>query len=610
MKSISLALPTAGVLCCLAACGSQSKGPSGSVHISSSAHQRGVSPAPGSNRLTDGTDDSTPLCAQFSFQPFSIDSTGAMSNAGAPIVFSSTEADALNGSDAGITDQIAGCIAGTPDGDDNNWAYLVTATGFNDCNGNPVSVSPSSDTQMLLLKCVAGQDIPASVSFTVSQAVPNAGGYVDINASVNAVDVQIGCKEADIGGDGLLHFGESFFTEDGSIAQGLVGLDTGSPNQFGSVVTANGQTDTTYAGSIDQSTVGTIFQTFIAPCAQGGQEYTDYNHAQCVSDNSGNTDGGTQAELGDVFAEVDGVGYASVSNTAAGLQIYSQMSATGPVIMNANNSPFVPGYNGLDIQTIVPPAGTTITGIYIDQSAPLQFLVSALDAGGQPEFATLSWNGTAWVLGSFGAPTATAIDCQGLYASATSCFTPKACQEAPLKCTEQDQQTNLNNLNKNLTALDQQCQKLDSVSYSFSAPVNYCSLDNELELALFREYQDYVKDYMGCNGTCVGLLPPSSCNFAGGTGCVFDSPAEDTLNNFVDQACNGSASIDFGDNFCKNSQQYDSDLTSAYEAYVTAWLGCHGNVCDGMADPSDCAYQSVNGTNTMVCPTACDTSSN
>lgn len=401
-----------------AACAKKSQLPanSGSVRIYSSAS------------AFDTATGSTAICAHFSLQPYIPSSSGTPTPSGGPVTFTST---ASNDNDASaFTDQVLGCIDGTPDAAGDNWGYIVTATDFTDCaSGNPLTnVSPQTVTFNVAFDCKAGLDVSVPMHAQVAVSDANQAGYVDISAGVNATEVQIGCKQADISStDGLLHFGESFISSDGSIAQGLVGLDTGDPSQFGGDIhgASASQVDTYYTGDINPAAVHTVYQTFLNPCADGTSEYADTNHAQCVSNNSGQA-AGTVAELADVFAEVPGQGFAAVSVVSGGLTIYSSVGSN-PNIMNAAATPFTPSYNVITTSNLNAPAGYVINGVFIDQSTALQFLVSAIDNNttpATPVYATLSHGASGWTLSSFSTPTATAISCNGLYAAPSTCFVP------------------------------------------------------------------------------------------------------------------------------------------------------------------------------------------
>ena len=614
MRSLPTLLPIAGALLFAASCSSQKASPyDGHLKISSSAS---------ANDTATGT---TAICAQFSLQPYIPAADGTPTPSGAPVVFDST---AANDNDASAyTDQVIGCIDGTADSDGYNWGYIVTVTNFSECGGTPgtlgnplTNVSPTTTTFNVPVNCQAGLDVEVPIHAQVAVSTANQGGYVDISAGVNATDVQIGCKQADITTtDNLLHFGESYISTDGTVAQGLVGIDTGTPNQFGGSVNGIPATnvDTFYTGDIDPATVSTIYQTFLSPCADGTSEYADTNHAQCVSDSTG-TAGGTVAALADVFAEEPGKGFAAVSVAGNGLTIYSSMGdTTGPNIMNAGASGFTPSYNIITTTNLGPYTAETITGVYIDTSAPLQFLVAA-NVGATPEVATLSYDGTTWVLGSFAAPTAEMISCNGLYAAPASCFTPKACSTPAARCT-QSGLANQVKFNEVLGQVNSTCtgETKGTVTFAYAIPANFCALDDDEQLDLIRTYNDYVKAYSSCHLSCGSdFMSPTQCDpytvdAAGhvtvtGQFCTFSNPAETAIDAFVANACTNVASGDsygtptFSGGFCGSSSSFQSGLVTAYEAYVTHWLDCN-STCEGMQEPSACYIE--NGSTTVICPT-------
>ncbi len=162
------------------------------------------------------------VCAAFSLQPYSLDASGAQTLAGAPVTLTSVAANQ--------TDTIAGCIDQGTSGPNPNWGYLVTATHFVDCTTGQLipGLSPSTVTGNYPVDCQAGIDVSLPIVVNVSIAQANNAGYVDISAGVNATDVQVGCKQADIQQDGE-HFGESYIDPNGNILQGLVGISRPVP---------------------------------------------------------------------------------------------------------------------------------------------------------------------------------------------------------------------------------------------------------------------------------------------------------------------------------------------------------------------------------------------
>ncbi len=629
MQRTQTILPLAGALILAAACSNQKANPNaGVIHISSSADARVASAASSGTTPTNSSDTATEtVCAQFSLQPYAPAADGTPQPSGSPIVFTSTAANANDAS--AYTDQILGCIDGTPDGDGFNWGYIVTVTDFTDCEGNTLSVSPTILTLNVPVNCEAGIDVEVPIHADVAIATPNLGGYVDISAGVNATDVQIGCKQADINSnDNLLHFGESYISTDGGTQQGLVGLDTGIPTQFGGWVSGVPATDvdTYYTGDISPTAVSTIYQTFLSPCASGA-EYADTDHAQCVTTGANGATGAigsnpsTVAELADAFAEVPGQGFAAVSVTGNGLTIYSSMGATGPNIMNAAVSPFVPSYNVITTTNLGPYTGETITGVYIDQSTPLQFLVAAT-VGSTPEYATLSYTGTpaAWTLGSFSAPTAQTIQCNGLYAAPASCFTPAACSQ-PADCP---QEVAAFGKGEYMNDAVNTCHRVGS-SLTYSLPEMFCTdtaQNVDFPAKLGNQYGQYVLAYETCNGTCAGVQQPSSCADLGGPGCAVNYPGGATIQAALVAACTAATvnslvqdewSIEhlFPLGYCEASQQgFQAALPTAYDNYVAAYVTACGGSCEpdsastcavcqaGLQAPSACTF--ANGV--VTCP--------
>ena len=622
-------LPLASLMLLAAACSNQKANPNaGVIHISGSAASTTDLPP----RLQSASQSSSPsaadtaeiVCAQFTLQPYIPAADGTPQPSGSPIVFNST---ANNANDAATyTDQIVGCIDGTPDTAGYNWGYIVTVTNFSQCGATPGTlgaaipgVSPTTTTINVPVDCQAGLDVEVPIHVQVAVADPNPGGYVDITAGVNATDVQIGCKQADIPTtDNLLHFGESYISTDGGTQQGLVGLDTGTPNQFGGWVSGTPATDvdTYYTGDINPSAVTTIYQTFLSPCADGTSEYADTNHAQCVSNNTGMA-AGTVAELADAFAELPGQGFAAVSVVGNGLTIYSSMGdTTGPNIMNAADSPFVPSYNVITTTNLGPYSGETITGVYIDQSTPLQFLVAAT-VGTTPEFATLSYNGTTWVLGSFAAPTAETISCNGLYAAPASCFAPTACVQ-PAECAQEQAafgKGEYYNYSKNL------CTR-DGSALSYTLTESFCTTvgDNTAEASQIGNlYFEYVAAYATCYGTCAGAVQPAACAALGGPGCTVAYPGLSQITSAYQTACHAAIPANVLDStdlfpagYCTAADAtLQTTLPAAYAAYVTAYAAacgtCSANTttcanCTGLVEPSQCI---VNGAVSCPAITAC-----
>ena len=118
------------------------------------------------------------LCAQYAVQPHSVGADGQPTSAGQPTSINA-------GSPALADSTILGCVAGPTDSAGYNWALSVTATGFADCtSGEALSdLSPVSQSQQILVDCIAGQDVPASGVFKLGAPLANNGGYVDLSGS-------------------------------------------------------------------------------------------------------------------------------------------------------------------------------------------------------------------------------------------------------------------------------------------------------------------------------------------------------------------------------------------------------------------------------------------
>lgn len=220
------------------------------------------------------------ICGTFTLTPFQI-ASGQLVAAGDPIVVQETA--------PGQTGFIAGCIDSTASG--NDWAYTVSATGWAPCDPNApldpslsaylaahhltlqqflASISPGTASTEVQLNCTAGLDVAAQVSVDVSVPVENAAGYVDISVSVNATEVEIGCKQAEFQSN-VLHFGSSWMGAIGASApDGVWGISSNgsATQQFTGQVTA-GQLDQYDTGLMTFAGPGptTIVQTFTPHCA-------------------------------------------------------------------------------------------------------------------------------------------------------------------------------------------------------------------------------------------------------------------------------------------------------------------------------------------------------
>jgi hypothetical protein len=429
MKKILFHTAVAALLCSLAACSPNQaeQQTNGRVKFSAKATM-----TPSATPAVVGQT----VCADFTLQPVSINAAGNQTPAGAPVQISSTGTSQ--------TDAILGCIDAQDPAINPNWGYQVTATHFVDCaTGAAIpGLSPSVAFTNATVQCTAGKDMPLNIAVNVSIATPNAGGYIDISVSVNETDVQVGCKDADfVAGTSMLHFGESYIDPTGAIPLGLIGLDTGSPQQWAGTVSAGAPAvDSYYTGAIDigQSNTSLIYQTFVSPCANG-EQYADAQHAQCITNVKAPNGATTVASLADAFMEsVNGFAAASVSADQSTINLISNYSAA-PLLGDAS----VPktNYNqGTKPASVSLTAPDVFTGVYVDQSTTDLFLVTALigPAPGVPSVTSLTYGATGWVLGAWKAlstVTSAQIACHGLFTSPAGCFAPHACATDKAVCT-------------------------------------------------------------------------------------------------------------------------------------------------------------------------------
>ena len=406
-------LTAAAVLALLAACSKHGPQTNGQLHFKAAAHTR------------DTSSSSPTVCGQFTLQPFSLDQSGNASVAGAPVSIAS---NAL-----GQTDAILGCIDSTnvvgPD-----WGYLVTATNFVDCStGQPIDgLSPAVVSETVTVDCQKGVDVELPVTVNVSIAAASDTGYIDISVGVASSTVQTGCKQADYAGS-MLHFGQSQLNNDSTIPLGIVGLDS-SPaasavSQYAGVVGKSYPTpplDTFYTGQLDPTATATnlIYQTFAAPGCKG--EYQDTNHAQCLTRPRFENGPRTTATLANVFVN-SAAGFASASlNGPGSLTLISNVT---DVTLNASVALPSPGFNAATaVTTVSAPAGSSFTGLFIDQTQGSSFWVTGTDATLGPVYARLA--APTWALEPWATITSLQLSeasCMGLFAVPDkSCFTPSA----------------------------------------------------------------------------------------------------------------------------------------------------------------------------------------
>ena len=240
---------------------------------------------------------SAPLCADFSVTPFALTAGGLASPAGAPVVIIAQAGQAA-------TAAVVGCIDSLPS-PANDWSYLVTASHFTDCAGNPYpGASQAPITQTVAIDCQAGLDVVAKIAVDVPVVQAGQGGYLDVTVTVGATQVQVGCKQADVDPGGQLHFGHAWM-QSASIAgvpASLTQVTPGALTQFGSTVFEGGQSDLTFAGLLTLPASGaTVVQSF-APACGPGQMLLATQAGTCVTDAALPNQASTQTFLADVLA--------------------------------------------------------------------------------------------------------------------------------------------------------------------------------------------------------------------------------------------------------------------------------------------------------------------
>ena len=413
MKNLALALIV------VAACGRGAAptppGPRGYVDLSAHA----------SAHLASSSGGAPLVCATFTLQPISIDPTGHETTAGPPVVLSSSASSQ--------TDAILGCIDDGATGP--NWGYLVTATDFVICGTTtPAGVSSPVAFTQVTLSCKAGLDVPATVNVDVSIPVANAAGYVDISASVNGVEVTIGCKSADVSG-GFLHFGETGQYPAGNAPPlaftGIGESQAFAPSdvqQFDGIVRDGAQDSAYYTGLLTAPPAGQsaeVLQAFAQACPPGSY----YSASQAPECDSVFANGAvtTAAKLADLFEVVPGTLWLSASVT--GPSELTITSGTGALTSNA--AARTTAWNPATTRQQAIHFAAPIAGVFADRLAP-GALVVALGGPGAMTFETVSFSGGAWSEGP-AAPlsslTAAQMIALGLFQQAPpGCFT--ACDAA------------------------------------------------------------------------------------------------------------------------------------------------------------------------------------
>ena len=496
MKKILFHTAVAALLCSLAACSPHSADQQSNGKVKFSAKAIAV--------VGGGLAGKQAVCADFTLQPVSINAAGNQTPAGTPVSLSSTGASQ--------TDAILGCIDAQDAAISPNWGYQVTATHFVDCTTHLAipGLSPSVAFTNATVQCTAGKDMPLDIAVNVSIATPNAGGYIDISVNVNETDVQVGCKDADFV-KGMLHFGESYIDPKGGIPMGLIGLDTGAPQQWaGTVLASAGGVDSYYTGAIDPvaSQTGFVYQTFVSACANG-QQYADAHHAQCVTDVKPGS-ATTVASLADAFMEsVNGFAAASVSADQGTINLISNYS--GPPLLGDASVPKTNFNQGTKPASVSLTAPDKFTGVYVDQSTADLFLATALigPAPGVPSVTTLTFGATGWVLGAWkplSNYTSAQISCHGLFTSPAGCFAPTPCAVSQAKCSPEQAKLVDSEFAQLSSMLSTSCMAAPSISslLGTNSTIEFCR--NQFDTLCAEPYLAYVKSVLGA-GNCTALQP-------------------------------------------------------------------------------------------------------
>ena len=378
------------------------------------------------------------VCATFNIQPMSLDSTGKPTSAGAAATIVETAT-------TGNTATIEGCIDSTSSG--NDWAYLVTATDFVDCaTGAAIDgVSPATVAGYYPFDCEAGLDVPVDIEIDVSIATPNAGGYVDISATVNATEVEVGCKQADFDGN-VLHFGESWQSTAGDTApDGLWGLASSgpAPQQWAGQVTAAGSMLQYYTGQFELDAPGqaAIVQTLMPASCDNAYVAADQPICTTTATATLGLNGeanpaptaSTTAGLADALAVYPGSGWAAASIQPGGASVLiSGTATTTPIPASATptqNSPADQDALTATLTNFADPSVAQFTGIWpeLDQ---LGFVFTFVDGSGDFEWGELNPTGSGWAISGEYPLASTSPDllaCVGVFGSKGGCVKPNDC---------------------------------------------------------------------------------------------------------------------------------------------------------------------------------------
>jgi alpha-tubulin suppressor-like RCC1 family protein len=366
------------------------------------------------------------LCADVTLAPSSLDANGHATPAGAPVVLTKAGAAAGTLSIAGCIDSIQSTTTpATPD-----WQYLVTATNIGPCDPTqtlPGVPSPSVVTSVLDLDCQAGKDISANVEIDVSIPVPNSGGYVDISATVNATDVEVGCKEADRDSrdPSLLNFGMSQTgATQAALSDAILGAGGSSTpkSQFQSQLHAGQGYMQFFTGQFAFHPGFSFQQSLVGPCAPG-TEFHGASTPTCstsVGEQGGVTTTAqltTATSIGDALAawvDLSADGQLSF-NTSAGSTDLLHPSATASSLSASNQT---------TQQTVGAPAPCArYSGVWPSNQDAGKFVATCSDAAGNTYWTTLSFDGSSWSaaaaqpLSGASGLTTSEMSCLGLFGS-------------------------------------------------------------------------------------------------------------------------------------------------------------------------------------------------
>ena len=385
-------LCTLGALACGKSPALPAHGPAGKVNLD----RIGIGVAPGAT----GAPAAPNVCGTFTLQPYSIDGNGNTAMAGLPVTVTSTYP-------ATPTSAILGCID-SQQSPAKDWGYLVTATDFQDCStGLPIpGLAPAVVTQSFPIDCQAGVDVSLPISVDVAIAVPNAAGYIDINTTVSATAVPVGCKQADVDSGGNLHFGETQFYPAAPAPLGFLGIGShaplaSGPNQFAGIINAGSQFGAYYTGLLPISAnVTDLLQTFVSKACGPREFYAATQAPQCDTeitqiDKQGGLGVTTAAQLSDAFILVPGDIW--VSARIASTRSIHLTYGTSAQLSNANPA-VTTAWNPSRHQELIYPFD--VIGVYVGLQQPGTLLVAVANG---PSYQTVSYDpgSGSWTSGLF-----------------------------------------------------------------------------------------------------------------------------------------------------------------------------------------------------------------